>query len=248
MKIIRTVVTVIVIAVNFIALTPWMLWCRSQHRKNTPEGRAKCASLAPKLISYMTGCVMKLSGSTFVIIGEENIPDRPCVLVGNHQSYFEVIGLLAYSDRMGSYLAKTGIGKIPFLGPWMETIDCVFIDRGNARQGMQAIKEATEKVRLGCTMHIFPEGTRSKDGKIGEFNPGALMIATRTKVPVVPFLVEGTRSIFEDNGNLLGPGKASVTFFPPIETEGLSREEVNSLNTRVRDFLIEEQKKLREAE
>ncbi len=245
MKILRTVVTVIVVFINFVVLSPWMIYCKKQHDKGDEAGRKKCRSLAPKLIKYMTGCVMFFSGAKFEITGEENIPDKPCVLVGNHQSYFDVIGLLANAKVMHGYLAKIEISKIPFLGTWMKTIDCVNLDRTNAKAGMKAIREASENLKAGSSIHIFPEGTRSKTGEIAEFNPGALTIATRVKAPVVPFLVDGTRSIFEDNVIFIGPGKASVRFFPPIETEGLTREEINSLNEKVRDFLIEKQKELK---
>ena len=197
------------------------------------------------IAQYMSKRILWWGGHEVTVIGAENIPDETCVLIGNHQSYFDILSILSTCDvkKMYAYMAKKGIGKVPFLKTWMETIDCVFLDTTSTRGSMEAIREATELIKEGRSIHIFPEGTRSKGNFMREFSPGAIMIATRNKVPVVPFLINGTYKMFEENGNRMVPTKVTITYYPAIETAGMERAEINALTGRIHDFLQEELRK-----
>lgn len=242
MKHIRTAIILIVVAFFFIIFTPWMIYCKKLTLKGDEESLKKRDPIADKFVRFMVNNVMVLGGSDVKLYGLENIPDQACVLVGNHQSYFDILALLWKFHPMYGFLAKKEMGKVPFLRTWMEIIDCVFLDRSDARKGMIAVRESINILKRGRSLFIFPEGTRSKNGEIGEFKSGSLLIATKAKVPVVPFLVEGTSELFEKNGYRVKPGKARITFYPPIATDNMTREEVNSLTETVRNELIARQK------
>ena len=242
MKTFRTIMAILTVLIEFIILSPWMIYCKNLTLKGDPDSLAKRDKMAPKLIRFMIKGVVWWSGSKITVKGEENIIKGPCVLVGNHQSYFDIVCLLATIDPMYGYLAKIEINKVPFLRTWMKTIDCVFLNRENAKQGLQAIKDAVDVLKKDRGIYIFPEGTRSKSDEIGEFKTGAMMIATKAKAPIVPFLIDGTYKIFEANGNRLAPANVTITFLPPIETANMSRAEINGLSNMIRDILIEEQK------
>ncbi len=241
MGILRSLLALISVVINFIVLSPWMLYYCRLTDKGDEKSLKKRDKTAPKIIRYMCGWVMRFSGARVNIHGRENIPDEPCVLVGNHQSYFDVLSLLSNVKPMYGYMAKSEIGNIPFLHSWMKTIDCVFLDRGNAKKGIEAIREAVKLVSRGRSIYIFPEGTRSKSDQIGEFKQGAMMIATKAGVPVVPFLIDGTYKIFEANGIALKPAEVNITFLPPVRTDSLSREEIRNLSDTIRNMIIDEQ-------
>ena len=243
MKTLRTIMAVLTVFIEFIILTPWMIYCKRLTDRGDEESLAKRDRLAPKLIRFMARGVMWWTGAKVTVNGEENIPDTACVFVGNHQSYFDILSLLAFTKTMYGYLAKIEIKKVPFLRTWMCTIDCVFLNRQNSRQGLVAIKEAVALLKRNRSIYIFPEGTRSKCDNIGEFKTGAMMIATKAKAPIVPFLIDGTYRLFEANGNRVSPGEVTITFLPPVYTENMSREEVNGISEKIREQLIEEQKR-----
>lgn len=248
MKTFRTLMAILTVFVEFIILSPWMIYCKRLTIKGDENSLKKRDRLAPKLIRFMAGCVMWWCGAKVTVTGEENIPDEACVFVGNHQSYFDILSLLWKTKTMYGYLAKKEIGKVPFLKTWMETIDCVFLDRSNSRQGLLAIREASDLIKRGRSIYIFPEGTRSKCDTIAEFKTGAMMIATRTKAPIVPFLIDGTYKLFEANGNRMAPATVRIKFLPPVYTHEMSRAEANNVTNQVYDMLIEEQKKTLETQ
>ena len=245
MKHLRTLIALINVTLEFFLFTPWMLYCKHLTKVRGEENLKKRDRLAPKFIQYMSKRILWWGGHEVTVIGAENIPDETCVLIGNHQSYFDILSILSTCDvkKMYAYMAKKGIGKVPFLKTWMETIDCVFLDTTSTRGSMEAIREATELIKEGRSIHIFPEGTRSKGNFMREFSPGAIMIATRNKVPVVPFLINGTYKMFEENGNRMVPTKVTITYYPAIETAGMERAEINALTGRIHDFLQEELRK-----
>lgn len=143
MKHLRTLVALINVTLEFFLFTPIMLYCKHLTKVRGEENLKKRDRIAPKLIQYMSRRILWWGGHKVIVTGEENIPDETCVLVGNHQSYFDILSILSICDtkKMYAYLAKKGIGKVPFLKTWMETIDCVFLDNTNTRTRMLAVRK-----------------------------------------------------------------------------------------------------------
>ena len=245
MKHLRTLIALINVTLQFIVFSPWMFYYKHLSKVRGEENLKKRDKKAPKFIQYMSKRILWWGGHEVTVTGAENIPDETCVLVGNHQSYFDILAILSTcdTDKMYGYLAKSGIDKVPFLRTWMRIIDCVFIELGSTRGSMDAVRQCSALVKEGRSMHIFPEGTRSKGNFMNPFSPGALMIASRCGVPVVPFLINGTYKMFEANGNRMVPSKVTITYYPPIPTEGLNRAEVHELSDKIHDFLEEELRK-----
>lgn len=163
--------------------------------------------------------------------GEENLPPAGEVVVyaSNHQSYLDIPVLLASICPPPPLLARREIGQVPLLGLWMRQLGCVFVQREDARSGMQALKEAQAVVEGGRSLIVFPEGTRSKSDKLGEFQAGVVRIAAKAKVPVVPIAIDGTFRGLEDGGFELRPAKVRLVVLPKVETAGLTREEQKAL-------------------
>ena len=162
--------------------------------------------------------------------GLENLPGGPAVYVANHQGYFDIPLVLGYlgSDTK-PLLAKKEIARIPLIRGWMRQLQCVFLDRENPRSAVASINAATEIVAAGYSMVVFPEGTRSKTGQVADFKPGAFKIAQKNKVPVVPFVIEGTAGLMERNHNRIHGGSVFMRVLPPLDTAGYTREDWRAL-------------------
>jgi len=186
---------------------------------------------------WALNCIRR-SGARFHFEGMENIPkDEPVVMVSNHQGDFDIAVFLAYLPVPHGYIAKIEINKVPLLRDWMKLMRCVFIDRKNIRQTAKAVLEAVKILQNGQTLVLFPEGTRSKSAKLGEFKAASFKFATKAGVPVVPVSINGTYLIMEANKRLIKPADVYIKIHKPIPTKDL--EDLSALPMMVRDIIEE---------
>lgn len=167
--------------------------------------------------------------STISVKGLENIPkDKACVFIANHQGYMDIPVLLGFLEKSMGFIAKIEILKVPVLSKWMKYMHCTFLDRKSPRQSIKAMNESIENVKKGYSIVIFPEGTRSKGGKVKDFKAGSFKLAYQGGVPIVPISIDGTWKIFEEKKRLR-PSHVNLTIHPLIETANLSKEERQSI-------------------
>ncbi len=141
-----------------------------------------------------------LTGAKVRYIGFEKIPaDTPVLYVANHESFFDVIFSLTRLPGRICFIAKRSFEKIPIFAQALQLYDTLFIDRDDIKQGLKTILEAIERVRAGMSVFIFPEGTRSRDGKMNEFKEGSMKIATKSGCPIVPIAISNTANVFENH-------------------------------------------------
>ncbi len=179
-----------------------------------------------------------LSGGTIEVSGEENIPqDTAVVFVGNHQGNFDIPILLGYINKPKAFISKIEILKIPLLSGWMKLMQCTFLDRKDMRQSVRAMAEAVETVKRGYSLVIFPEGTRSKGGPVGEFKAGSFKLALKTGVPIIPVTMDGSWRLLEEKGKFQ-KATVKVTVHPPIPTAGLTRETSANIHEQVRSVIV----------
>lgn len=184
--------------------------------------------------------LLRLAGVKVEIDGLENIPEGPAVFVPNHQSYFDIPVLLAWLDKPHPLVSKQEVKKIPLIRTWMELLDCVFIDRSNARQSVTALGEAAKNMtQRSRSFIIFPEGTRSRGEEMGEFKNGGFRAALKAGVPVVPVMIDGTYRVMEANHMWIRPASVRVKVLPPVPTQGMSREESREIGEKVREMILE---------
>lgn len=228
-----------------IIVWPVMLVCKQRVKKGDWAGADR---ITRKWVPAWANSLLWLAGVRKTVTGVENIPtDRPCVFVANHQSYYDIPIMLTCLNEPHAIMAKAEIKKIPLVRGWMENLGCLFVDRKDARSAINTMKDAEKLLKMGRSVTIFPEGTRSKNGEIGDFKGGSFRIATRTGVCVVPVRIEGTRDIMENNGFYwMKPGKVTVHILPAVETAGLSKEEQKLLPDKVRDILVADRAKEQE--
>ncbi|MBQ1983769.1 MAG: 1-acyl-sn-glycerol-3-phosphate acyltransferase, partial [Spirochaetaceae bacterium] len=140
--------------------------------------------IAPLVIDWAKYCV-DATGAQVEVTGIENVPtDRSVVYIGNHQGIFDIPLLLGYIPYQKAFIAKIEILKIPMISDWMKLMKCVFLDRKNPRQSVEAMHQGMENVKNGYSMVIFPEGTRNKGGPVKEIKPGSFKHALQTEADI----------------------------------------------------------------
>ena len=228
---IRLILLFIFLTIYFIVSIPIQLFELILEKINM-DARNK-SSLA--IVKWGLKVIGFISGVKLEVNGLDNIPDDQAVLfVGNHISFFDIIVTYPLMKRPTGYIAKKEIRKVPFLSWWMYFVNCIFLDRKNPRQGLKSVLEASEKIKNGTSIFLFPEGTRSKDGKLAEFKDGGFKIATKAKAPIIPIGIQGTSDILENHFPIIKSGKVIVNFGKPVYTSEMSKAEQKSLPNLVR--------------
>lgn len=188
------------------------------------------STFGPKIVEQF-GCDLHVHG-------EENIPDEgPVVIMLNHQSYADIpIMFAAFRKFQFGFMAKEYLAKAPILGQWMPRIRSVFIKNDDPREALKAINQGIEYINDGYSLAICPEGTRSKGPTVGPFMRGAIKLATKPGVPVVPVALNGTYKMLEETG-VVSPARVDVKIFPAIPTAGISRQEEKEITDRVEQLI-----------
>jgi 1-acyl-sn-glycerol-3-phosphate acyltransferase len=178
------------------------------------------------------------TGSTVKITGEENLPEGSCVFVGNHQGNFDVLVLAGYVHKPTGFIAKKELETFPLVSYWMKQQHSVFMDREDPRDSVKSILEGVQNLKNGYCMAIYPEGTRSKGPEMGEFKKGAMKLALKAGVPIVPVTINGTYKMFEtQNGRKTKPVQVDLVISKPIDTKLLTKEEQNDLSENIKAII-----------
>lgn len=182
-----------------------------------------------KLMTIATGNPVK-------VVDIDKVPQGPVLFVANHQSYYDIPVFMACVPYPAPFVAKVELEKVPMLSFWMKQMGCLFMDRSNMRQSLKIILQGVENLKNGVSMVIFPEGTRSKGGVVGDFKPGSLKMAVKAGVPIVPVTLVNTYKVYEEH-NKVKSADVSMIYHDAIDTTTLTREEINQLHVTVRDII-----------
>ena len=170
--------------------------------------------------------------------GLSNIePDKSYIYMANHQSNFDIPVLLGYLPVQFRWLAKAELFKIPVFGRAMLGAGYVKIDRFDQESAFESIKEAARKMKDGVSVMIFPEGTRSIDGRIKSFKKGGFVMAVDSGVPIVPVIIRGTWPIMAKSSLRINHGEVEMEIAKPIDTTGYSKETKAELMDKVRTVI-----------
>ncbi|MBI4164558.1 MAG: 1-acyl-sn-glycerol-3-phosphate acyltransferase [Acidobacteria bacterium] len=186
------------------------------------------------------GCRMAvwLAGIRVEVCGREKIPkDRAVIFMPNHQSMCDPPAMMASLPPV-FVLLKRSLFRIPVLGPAMRMHGFVPIDREHRERAMQAVEEAAAKLRSGHSFLVYPEGTRTRDGRLLPFKKGAFVMAMRAQAPIVPVSVSGAYKIMRKGGMALHPGTVRITFHEPVSTEGYAADDRRVVMEKVRAAII----------
>lgn len=197
----------------------------------------------PRLASLIGGVTWARMNAFFAPMfvkktGEENIDkNQSYVIVSNHQSQFDIFVLYGWMGVDFKWIMKQELRKVPALGIACERLGHVFIDRTNRESAIASLHAVKKRITKGTSIIFFPEGTRSKDGNIGEFKKGAFRMALELGFPVLPITIIGTNEILPPNTMDLFPGKAKMIIHKPIDSSAYNNETIEELMNRVKGVM-----------
>lgn len=226
-----------VLALAFIPLTLVLVLSLPFDRRRRPllwESRLWCQIIAR---SYPTWRVR--------VSGLENIrPGRHYVIMSNHQSLADIL-VLSYLPIHFRWVSKRGIFLVPIFGWQMWIFGHLSLKRGSGTSISRFMRRACRTLESGLSILIFPEGTRSRTGELGQFKPGGFQLASETGVAVLPVVIGGTRHALPKNSWIITERSwARMHVCPAVEVE--RGEGTEAISARVRAAMLEEHARVRE--
>ena len=205
------------------------------HRHKTAE-RDSCAQAIAR---NWARSAISANGSVIKVSGIENVPTAGGVLfIANHQSNFDIPILIGFVPRDKGFIAKNELLKVPVFSMWMKYLGCVFIDRNDARQSLRMLNQAAERLKEGHSLVIFPEGTRSKDGIVGQFKSGSLKIALKANVPIIPVTINGSIDIMPKGSSFIKSADVEIIISPPLILDEIVEKDPSAITEKVRSIIV----------
>lgn len=196
--------------------------------------------VAHLLARFWAKSILVVSGVHVRLKGFEHLNSlQSCILMSNHQSNFDIPVLLGRIPIQFRWLAKAELFRIPIFGRGMRGCGYISIDRSNRKSAFLSLKEAARKIREGVSVLVFPEGTRSMDGKIIDFKKGGFVLAVDAGVPIVPIVISGTRTVMPKGRLLIESRDVVMEILSPIDTSGYTRKTKEDLMQKVRNSICD---------
>ncbi|HXE80585.1 MAG TPA: lysophospholipid acyltransferase family protein [Vicinamibacterales bacterium] len=189
-----------------------------------------CARIWSWLILATTGVIVDCRGLERVERG------RTYVFVSNHQSIYDIPVIFASLPFQLRIIAKESLGRFPFLGWHLRRSGHLLVDRSRPdRAGI--LRRWKALVGEGLSLIVFPEGTRSPDGRLGAFKAGSFLLAIEAGLPIVPLTVSGTIGVMTKGHLTTRPGRVRLVVHEPISTTGYVAAQARDLAARVRSIV-----------
>ena len=170
---------------------------------------------------------------------ERIVPGKTYVFVANHQSIYDIPCLFWNIPFQLRIIAKESLGRFPMLGPHLKRTGHMLVDRSKPdRSGI--FGWANRLTAHGLSLIVFPEGTRSRDGMLGKFKGGSIMLAMQAGLPLVPISVIGSRHVMKKGELTTKPGHVTLIVHEPLETPAMAEpsvHDVRALADRVREII-----------
>ena len=189
-----------------------------------------------KIITNWAKHMVEATKTKVEVVGLENVPKDNVLYVSNHQGSFDIPLLLGYIPKLKGFVAKTELKKTPMVSKWMKEIGCIFLDRDNIKQSLNAIIDGIEKLKNGSTLVIFPEGTRSKCNEISSFKKGSMKLGTKSNAIIVPITIDGSYKIYEEQNKIVST-EVKIYIHKAIDTKSLTKEDKENINEIIYDII-----------
>ncbi|MFI5178738.1 MAG: lysophospholipid acyltransferase family protein [Vicinamibacterales bacterium] len=185
-----------------------------------------CARLWARLIVTTSGVRIRRTGAALPAEGQSS------VFVANHSSIYDIPILFTAVPRQLRIMAKAALGYVPFIGWHLRLAGHVLVNRTNPGAGI--FKRMQRMTGQNASLIVFPEGSRTRDGRVGPFKPGIFLLAIEHGLPVVPVSVVGSRVVMPKGRLMVCPATVEVKIHDAIPTRGLTRKDARQLAERVR--------------
>lgn len=178
-------------------------------------------------------------GARLEVSGQENVdPNRPTIYVGNHQSTIDIPAHFMAVPVPFRFVAKDQLKWVPLIGWYLALGGHVFINRSNRSKAISSLEAAAAKIRGGTSIFLYPEGTRSSDGRVLPFKKGPFALALKARVPICPVTIEGSGDLMPKDSWNITPGPIRVRVGKPIDTTAFAENDREGLARAVREAII----------
>jgi 1-acyl-sn-glycerol-3-phosphate acyltransferase len=182
--------------------------------------------------------ILKVCGVKVELKGSEHIKKNvPCIYMANHCSYFDIFALLSALPVDFKFIVKQELMAIPIFGHAMKRAGYIGIEREEPRKALKSMHEAAERIRKGASVLIFPEGTRSDDGRLQPFKPGGFHLALKSGCDIVPITIKGSHRIVPKGSRNIRKGAILLIVGEAIPLRGQSRKNMGQVMDRVRESI-----------
>ncbi len=193
---------------------------------------------------FASPLILILTGIRLKVIGKEKIKkEKTYVFVSNHLSWIDTISNASATPQPAKFLAKSELKKFPVFG-FMVNMLGIMVDRKDKESRDRSFQILVNELRIGNSIFIYPEGTRNRTPELlKEFKDGAFRAAIAAQVPVSWQVLIGTKELNKNDVPFLLPGTVTVVFGDPIETTGMTENDIPTLHQRVKNEMLEELRK-----
>lgn len=180
---------------------------------------------------------VNLAGVRVRVEGTERIPAGVCLFVANHTSSADAPAVVGAIPRRIAILLKASLFKYPIVGQSFLLAHFIPVNRGSREAAIESMEKAIVALRDGQSFLIYPEGTRSDDGRLQTFKKGAVVMAIKAGVSIVPVACSGAHRVMQKRSLKMQTGEILVEFLAPIDASQYTLEQRDELNNRVHDEL-----------
>lgn len=186
---------------------------------------------AIKGVMFFVNCV----GVQVHVKGLDRIPSSTCIFAANHTSSADAPAVVSAIPRRIAILLKRSLFKYPIVGQAFHLAHFIPVDRFDRDSAISSLEKATQALRNGQSFLIYPEGTRSPDGRLQEFKKGTSVMAIKAGVQIVPVACSNAHRIMEKRSLKITPGDILVEFLAPINAAEYTLEQRDELTWRLHD-------------
>lgn len=221
---IRTITLVTYFLLALILVLPWfILW---SWLTGNPDAMYFTAMRAVRFGNRIAGIRVRIEGF-------DKIPPGVSIFAANHISNVDPLAFVPAIPRRVSILVKRELFRVPILAAAMRAAQFIPVDRADPDAAAASVDRAIEYLNQGLSFAIYPEGTRSRDGRLRPFKRGAFVMAIQSGTPIVPVAISGAQHLMRKGDWTLHPGKVVVEFCEPIDASEHTMERRGDLLARV---------------
>ena len=225
---IRTILAVIYFALGILLVMPWLiLW----------SFLTGSADFMYRVTMRVVRSGVRIMGVRVRVEGTDNIPPGVCIFAANHVSNIDPLAFVPAIPRRVGLLVKSELFRVPILAKAMRMSGFVPVQRENREAAAGSVEEALKYLKEGLSFAVYPEGTRSRDGRMLPFKKGTFLMAVRAKVPVVPVSIVGAQDLMRKGEWAVRPGEVTIRFGPAVDASAYTVEQRAILLARLEELV-----------
>ena len=195
-------------------------------------------NLAHRCLTQWARTSLALAGLRVQIEGQERLnPKNTYIFMPNHASFLDTLLAFAYIPGDSRNIIKEEVFSIPLFGLILRRSGHIPLDRKNPWKALKSLRQAADLLKEGISVVVFPEGTRTPNGEIQEFKTALFILPIRSRIPVVPVLIEGTFQALKRGSILVNPVPLKLTFYDPIPADSFGVRDRRLYAEKVREVI-----------